>query len=160
MKFLEILLSFITSQGKAFVNSNTETLSQHIVNNARRIFILISLTLISITLFCVGFSMAYRGLVIGYEHGDGWQWSASVIGGLILAVISALGLCRSLSEKSWMAATNIDTQNVTSTIHTQSGPTLESAFAILITEIALEIRERHKNAPETSNASSRDHSQV
>ncbi len=159
MKFLEILLSFIASQGKAIFQSNAENLSYQIVNNIRRIAILLTITVISISLFCIGFSMGYSGAVISYESFGIWTWSPRVVAGFTLIAISGLGLLYSLGESRWLAATDAE-KTTQKTEKSSLNPVLEGAIAVIITELASELKERRRNAPATPNESSRETPQI
>jgi hypothetical protein len=149
MKFLEIFLAFAATQGKSLFQDNTQALSRHIVGNARRVAILLSIAVISITLFCSGTSMGYTALVESIDQGDGWEWSAGLIAGLIMAAISFGGLVYSLGESRWLEATGIPEAEAAAK-QKPEGPGLDSAFALLITECALQLKEsRSKNAENT-----------
>jgi hypothetical protein len=146
MKFLEIFLAFAATQGKTMFQDNTQALSRHIVNNARKVAILLSVAVISITLFCTGTSMGYSALVTGIDQGEGWVWSAGLIAGLILAAVSLGGLFYSLGEARWLEATGIPEAEAAAKQETE-GPGLDTAFALLITEFALQLKEsRRKHA--------------
>jgi len=148
MKFLEIFLSFLATQGKSFFQSNTEALSKTLVNNARRVAILLAIAVISIALFCNGASMGYAALVESIAQGDGWTASTGLYGGIILALVSLGGLFYSLGEKRWLDATGI--RDEAHEPKQPQNPPLESAFAILITEVALYLKESRKNAEHNS----------
>lgn len=155
MKFLEILLSFAATQGKSMFQDNTQALSRHIVNNARKVAILLSIAVISITLFCTGTSMGYTALVTGIDQGEGWQWSAGLIAGLIMAAVSFGGLVYSLGESRWLEATGIPEAEAAAAKQKPEGPGLDSAFALLITEFALQLKEsRNKHADDAPGETS------
>jgi len=149
MKFLEILLSFMTHQGKSFVQTSSEAVSARVAENARRIAMLLSLTAIFITLFCSGFTMAYNAAIGDWDQRMGWSFAPAFIGGLILALIALSGLFYSLGEKRWREAVGADAHDAfpASPPPPPAGPSLESAFAVLLVEVINEFKERRKNAP-------------
>lgn|GEM_PF-3403867 len=151
MKFLEILLSFAATQGKSMFQENTQSLSRHIAGNARKVAVLLSVTAISITLFCSGVSMGYTALIAGFENGDPWTWSAGLVGGLLLALVAAAGLAYSLGEKRWLAATGVPDEAPPQI--KPEGPGLDTAFAMLISEVALHLKESRTHAHESSGES-------
>ena len=150
MKFLEILLSFISTQGSSLFQSGSDAVSRKVTENARKVAILLAIAVIGITLFCSGFNMAYSAIVSGFERIDGFAWSTSLSGGLILVVVAILTLVYSLGEKRWVAAVNAHPEE-RPTHNDAPGAALQSAIALLIVEIAHELKERrntHAERPE------------
>ncbi|MBS1984504.1 MAG: hypothetical protein JST16_10060 [Bdellovibrionales bacterium] len=143
MKILEILLAFLATQGRALFQSNTEAVSQRIVNNARRVAVLISATVIFIVLFCVGFKMAYVAGVAGFDSGITFMPSPALWGGILLALVSLGGLVYCLSEKRWLDAVAAEPKATEEA--KEAGPSpMENALAAILTEIAHEIHARRK----------------
>jgi hypothetical protein len=135
MKFIEILFSFLSNQGKFLLQSNTEAVTRQVINNARRIAGLLATTVISITLFCTGFSMAYS------------IWSPGLVAGIILALISIFGLIYSLGERRWLASVGINTDTIPATAKASLvDPTLQTAVAAILIELAAELKERRTQA--------------
>ena len=161
MKFLEILLTFLSTQGKAFLQSNTEALTQSIVNNARKVATLLCGLVISLSLFCIGFSVAFSGVIAYFSHnnegflvGSQGFFSPAVIGGSSLTLAALVALSQCLSERHWLKATGLaPTVTATPSPITQ-GPGLDTAIAVLILEIASELKERrsHATPPSPANA--------
>lgn len=151
MKFLEILISFLATQGKSFFQANTEALSKTIVNNARRVAILLVGAVVSTTLFCYGVSMGYSALVESYDRGSGFEWSAGFIAGLVMVAISLVGLFYFLGEKRWLDATGLGEEAPPSSASQQQpqGPGIDTALALLITELAINLKESRHNAHKT-----------
>ena len=52
MKFMDLLLGFVSQQGRAMFQQNAESVTRNITNNTRKIATLLALTVIFITLFC------------------------------------------------------------------------------------------------------------
>jgi hypothetical protein len=149
MKFLEILLSFIATQGKSFIQGGTEALSEKIVNNARRVAILLAVIVLAIVLFSTGFSMAYTSAIKNLEENGAWLWSAGVLSGMALAAIALTVLCYSLGEKRWLDATGINAKADATPPPAPPrllDPMLEAALAVLITEFANGLKENRQNA--------------
>lgn len=146
MKILEILFSFLATQGRSLFQTNTEALSKQIVANARRVVTLLTVLVISIALFCSGISMGYSSLVASIAAGDGWVFSPGLVGGLLVAALSFGGLVYSLGEKRWLDATGITREAPSE--RRQEGPGLDTAFALLISEIALHLKESRRSDAE------------
>ncbi|MEO5667285.1 MAG: hypothetical protein ABIR96_04425 [Bdellovibrionota bacterium] len=142
MKIIEILFAFLATQGKSLFQTNTEALSRRMVSNARSVATLLTILVISITLFCSGVSMAYGAVVAGLSQGDGWICSPGLIAGLIMTLASFAGLLYSLGEKRWLNATGIPTE--ASEVRNE-GPGLDTAFAFLISEVAMHLKESRKH---------------
>lgn len=143
MKFLEILLSFIAGQGKSFLQTNTEVVTQQIVNNARRIATLLAAAIVCIILFCAGFEMAYDAVVTIFEEGTGWEWSPALIGGLLLAAGAGYGLVTALSEKRWMNA--VGAKEAREVPAKPQSSAMENAIAVLVLEVADQLKARREN---------------
>lgn len=150
MKFLEILISFLVTQGKSFMQSNTEALTHQIVNNARRVTLLLATIVISITLFCIGFSMAYAAVVSGFDQSL-WTWSPHLTGGLVLVMASVIGLACSFSERRWLDATGLNPREKEAAKESSTTP-METAIAMILVEVANELRERRKSTPSAATA--------
>ncbi len=149
MKFLEILVSFLAGQGKAFLQTNTEAVSRRIANNARRVAALLAAAIVSIILFCSGVEMAYGAVVAAFEAGQGWSWSPALAGGLLLSAVAGYGLVSSLSEKRWMKAVGANEAN--NEAPKAAGPSpVESAVAVLLLELSDQLRARREAAPSES----------
>jgi hypothetical protein len=147
MKFLEILLSFLGTQGKAFLQSNTEALTQAIVNNARRVAGLLSGVAVSITLLCVGFSMGFHSVVESYKNGGSLEFSAGLVAGILLTAASLGALLYFLSEKAWLKATGLQAQPAVA--ESSGGPGLDTAIAVLILEISQELKSRREKTADS-----------
>lgn len=150
MKFIEILLAFLASQGKGLFQQNTEAFSEKIINNSRRIVVLLAICVISITLFCCGISLGYTAAVTNLDQGNGWVWSNAVIGGILLSAISLVGLIYSLGEDRWLNAVGRHPEDRTQKNREENAPGLESAFAVLISEVAAQLKASRKNAAKDS----------
>ncbi len=150
MKFIEILLSFLTTQGSWLLQSGTSAVSRKMVDNARKIAVLLALSAIGIALFCSGFMMTYSNLIAGLEQQESLILKPGLIGGIILVALAISLLVYSLGEKRWIHAVEA-TGHAHS--HSNGEPTLQTAAALLIVEIAQELKERRihasKNPSET-----------
>src|SRR5688572_28728233 len=105
MKFLDILLAFLSTQGKSFLQGETHNMTQQIVNNARRVTRLLTGLILSIVLFSIGFSMAYSSAVSAFAETGGWAWTPGVVAGISLGLAALCGLFYTLGEKRWLDAT-------------------------------------------------------
>lgn len=148
MKILEILLSFLSTQGKAFFAANTEAVGERIANNARRVAMLISANVIAVVLFCAGFNMAYSDVVATFEKGYGWSWTPGTIGGLVLTSIASVGLWWSFSEDRWRRAVSSESEEREREegARASSSSPIENAIAVILLEIAREMRARRAQA--------------
>jgi hypothetical protein len=148
MKFLEILVNFLATQGMSFMHGSKESLTQQIVNNARRVARLLVFVVLSIVLFSIGFSMAYSGIVQGIEETGAWAWSPPVIWGLALALLAICGMVYALGEERWLDATDLKRRSESPPPPPSRlmDPMLEAALAALITEFAQGLKEGRKNA--------------
>lgn len=154
MKILEILLAFLSTQGKAFFAANTEAVGERIANNARRVAMLISANVIAVVLFCAGFKMAYSDAVATFEKGYGWSWTPGVIGGLILTSLASVGLWWSFSEDRWRRAVSSESEERAREEEAQAaGPSpIENAIAVILLEIAHEMRARRSKKGKAAEA--------
>ena len=156
MKFLEILLGFLASEGKSFVKSNTDAVTQQIANNGRRIALLLSLTAISISLFCMGFGMAFKTIVDHFQNSSTFDSGPSLMSGISLAVISSLGLVYSLGEGRWMKAVGAQDRPPSNNSTNSTEPALQTAIAMLIVEVSQQLkhsRQHEATRPQESKGS-------
>ena len=158
MKALEILLSFLMSQGRSAVQSSTEAVTHEIVARTRRVVILLTVTVIAIVLFCSGFSMAYAAAADNWANGVEWS-SPRFVMGCALTAASLIALLYALGEKRWLAATGLQAAPA-AVPPAPPTPSLESAFALLITEFAQDMKASRERAPETPGPSSPNAPQV
>lgn len=157
MKILEILLAFLSTQGKAFFAANTEAVGERIANNARRVAMLISANVIAVVLFCAGFKMAYGDVVATLKDGYGWTWTPGLIGGLILTSLASIGLWWSFSEDRWRRAVSSEGEESarekegSSGSRSGGGSPIENAIAVILLEIAQEMRSRRKSKSDAAD---------
>ncbi len=145
MKILEMILGFLTQQGRAAVQENAESMTRQIANNARRISKLLALTAIFVALLCSGITSAYSELMSSIQRSE-TNWTGAIfLGGLALAIASIGGLVYSLGEKRWLEALNVSTDPPPPP---QASP-IENAIAVLLLEAANELRERRKSPGES-----------
>lgn len=146
MKFLEILLSFLSTLGATFFQPKTESVTDKIIKNARRIVILLVVAAIAAALFCVGFTMAYNAAVANFEFAEGWRWTPHLLGGLLLGVVSCVTLVFALGEKQWLHAIGSEAECKVPPVADSPGPVLEGAIAALIVELAHQLKEKRTHA--------------
>lgn len=152
MKFLEILLAFLSSQGKTMVQNNAEAVKENLANNFRRIAALLLTSLIASALFCVSISLALSRLLAAYEQLGVWSFSTTVTVSLVISLLCLAVLVFALGEKRWHDAVGRPTEKPADAVPPprSGGPDLQAAVALLIVEVIQEIKARRQHASTTS----------
>jgi len=146
MKFFEILLGFLSQQGRSALHENAEAVARQVADNARKVSRLLAFTVIFIILFCSGFTMAYTALVASIQHPENGWLSATLIGGIALAIASAAGMAYSLGERRWQSAMNAEKVEAPKHEAPPQPSPIENAIAVVLLEVVNELRERRKHA--------------
>lgn len=151
MKFLEILLAFLSSQGKNMVQNNAEIVKGNLANNFRRIAALLMTSLVTAALFCVSLSIAFNKLLASYEQNGAWVISTTILVAFITAIVCLAALIFVLSEKRWQNAVGNSDKTAEAVPPPRSeGPNLQAAVALLIVEVIQEIKARREHASTTA----------
>lgn len=151
-KIAEFFISFIMGQ-RSLVGDRTQKMSAEILNQLRRVLILVLITIGALTMFCVGMAHLIERVLNKLDQG-GFQFTPSIGVVLIFMLFCLCILLYSTNKSVWLNIFKLDKEH--SDHHNEAsasvlGTQIESVLSLLVLDF---IKERESTRESTSKNTS------